>query len=309
MSTTRTSSCSPTRPPPRARSFFGSRERARNLGDADEAYYLVLLGENEFWGCRYDEAARYAEEGVQLSRQTGRPVLAYGALQVIALVQALRGELDESRETAEEALDCAASPDPATAADRRRCAQLIAFSRGDLAEAIESFAASESYFVMKDPALRPLVPSYAEALVAVGRIDEARALLNPYEQLARTLDRAVNLAGALRSRALLCAAERDYSTAEATFEEGSGPAQSSRSAVRACSNAARVRLDAARATPARASRAAAGRGRRRSSIAWAAPAGPSERKSDSHSSAAGRRKPATSRRPRAGLPARSARAI
>jgi len=195
-------------------------ERARALGDADEAYYLMLLGWNEFWGCRYDDAARYAEEAVQLSSQTGRPHFALSALAVIAFVQTLRGELDEARETAEELRRRAESLNPAYAADATATVlSLIAFSRGDFTEALESFAASESYFAMKDPALRPLVPLHAEALVAVGRLDEAKALLDPYEQQAHTLDRPVNLACAIRSRALLRAAERDYTAAQAAFEE------------------------------------------------------------------------------------------
>jgi len=195
-------------------------ERARALGDADEAYYLVLLGWNEFLGCRYDDAARYAEEAVQLSRLTGRSHFGLMALYLIAFVQALRGQLDEARETAEEMRRLGESLDlPLAVVPTANVLGLVAFSRGDFAGAIKSFAASGSYYAMKDPALQPLVPLHAEALVAAGRLDEAKALLDPYEQRARTLDRPVNLACALRSRALLRAAERDYPAAQAAFEE------------------------------------------------------------------------------------------
>jgi DNA-binding CsgD family transcriptional regulator len=64
-----------------------------------------------------------------------------------------------------------------------------------------------------------MVPFHAEALVALGRLDEAAALLDPYESLARANDRAVRLASALRSRALLHAAKRDYPAASAAFDE------------------------------------------------------------------------------------------
>ena len=196
------------------------RERARALGDADEAYYLMVLGWNEFWGCHYDDAARYAEEAVQLSRQIGRPHLMFNSFGLVAFVQAVRGELDKARETADEMLRRAESLDPArVAAATAHVLSVIAFSRGDYPEALESFAASESYFAMKDPALRPNVPSHVEALVAVGRLDEAEALLGPYEQLARSLDRPVHLACALRCRGLLRAAEQSHPAAQLAFED------------------------------------------------------------------------------------------
>jgi DNA-binding CsgD family transcriptional regulator len=200
--------------------FLRLRERARVLGDADEAYYLMLLGWNEFWGCSYDDAARYAEEAVRLSGQTGRSSTAFGALYLIAFVQAFRGELDEAGKTAEEMQRNAESHDPTLASGPSAdVLGLIAFARGDFAEAAENFEASESYFAMRDPALRPHLPSRVEALVAMGRLDEAKLLLDPYEQLARTLDRPVSSACALRGRALLCAAAGDHAAAQAAFEE------------------------------------------------------------------------------------------
>jgi DNA-binding CsgD family transcriptional regulator len=144
----------------------------------------------------------------------------FDSFELVAFVQAVRGELEEARETADEMRRRGESLDPArVAAATADVLSLIAFSRGDYAVALESFAASESYFAMKDPALRPLVPSHAEALVAVGRQDEAKALLDPYEQLARTLDRPVHLACALRCRALLHAAQQNHAAARVAFED------------------------------------------------------------------------------------------
>ena len=194
-------------------------ERARLLGDADEAYYLSMLGWNEFLACEYDAAARYAKETVHLSLQTGR-IFSVDGLQLMAWLQAYRGAYDDALETVEEMRPLLDQLDPAQAAGCIADAvTVVAFARGDVRATLESFAGVDSNRPMKDPSLRPFTTWYAEALVALGRLDEAKALLDPYEEQSRTLDRPVNLACALRSRALLRAAERDYSTAEVTFEE------------------------------------------------------------------------------------------
>lgn len=196
------------------------RDRARALGDLHEAHYLELMGVNEFQGCCYDNAIRYAREAEQLSRQTGYPASGLIAIALSAHVQIYRGELGDVPATLARLRDVGQSVDPAVL-ERLQSGvlALVAFCRGDYQEAHEQFVTNGGTILETDPATRPRVPFHVEALIALGRFDEAAALLDPFERLARTNDRPVRLAGALRSRALLHAARRDFPSARRAFEE------------------------------------------------------------------------------------------
>ena len=62
---------------------------------------------------------------------------------------------------------------------------------------------------VREPAYFRIVPDEVEALVALGRLDEAEALLAPFEDAGRNLDRAWAMATGARCRALVFAARGD----------------------------------------------------------------------------------------------------
>jgi hypothetical protein len=64
------------------------------------------------------------------------------------------------------------------------------------------------------------VPDEIEALVELGRLDEAEELLAWFEERARTLDRASALAASARSRGLITAARGDTGAALAQRRAG-----------------------------------------------------------------------------------------
>jgi DNA-binding CsgD family transcriptional regulator len=70
--------------------------------------------------------------------------------------------------------------------------------------------------------IHPTYQNCAEALVALGRVGEAEALIDELEALARPLGRVCALAGALRARALVAAANADYASAEALCRDSLG---------------------------------------------------------------------------------------
>ena len=72
---------------------------------------------------------------------------------------------------------------------------------------------------VQEPAYFRIVPDEVEALVALGRLDEAEVLLGPFEETGRKLDRAWALATGARCRALLSAARGDLSAALAAADE------------------------------------------------------------------------------------------
>jgi DNA-binding CsgD family transcriptional regulator len=72
---------------------------------------------------------------------------------------------------------------------------------------------------VREPAYFRIVPDEVEALVALGRLDEAEALLGPFEVAGRNLDRAWAIATGARCRALVLAARVDLAGASAAADE------------------------------------------------------------------------------------------
>jgi DNA-binding CsgD family transcriptional regulator len=72
---------------------------------------------------------------------------------------------------------------------------------------------------VREPAYFRIVPDEVEALVALGRLDEAEALLAPFEDAGRSLDRAWAMATGARCRALVFAARGDLEGASAAADE------------------------------------------------------------------------------------------
>ncbi|HYF11336.1 MAG TPA: AAA family ATPase, partial [Actinomycetota bacterium] len=73
-----------------------------------------------------------------------------------------------------------------------------------------------------EPAYFRVVPDEVEALVALGRLDEAEALLVPFEEAGDELDRAWTKATGARCRALVLAARGDLEAASAAIARALG---------------------------------------------------------------------------------------
>jgi DNA-binding CsgD family transcriptional regulator len=198
--------------------------RARDLGDESSAPYVLLLTAMiEAILGELDAARRSALEGQELARQSGqRMPLAYN-LAIEGLVEAQRGQPGAARSAAARALELV----PETAG---RPAELVARSGlGHLALALEDPAAA-------DDALRPIVEfariqgfgepgalrfvvDQIEALIQLGRRDDAIELLGWYEEDSRRLERASALANVMRCRGLLLAQAGELDAAFAAYEE------------------------------------------------------------------------------------------
>jgi DNA-binding CsgD family transcriptional regulator len=72
---------------------------------------------------------------------------------------------------------------------------------------------------VREPAYFRLVPDEVEALVALGRLDEAESLLVPFEEAGRNLDRAWAIATGARCRALVLAARGDLAGASVAADQ------------------------------------------------------------------------------------------
>lgn len=194
--------------------FEYARELAMAHGDAIALHDLANgLSELELRAGNWECAAALAEEALQSAREVG----AEGAVPLIrfrrALVWAHRGDLVGAESEASDALQqAAASGMHAVVSLCLWALGFLALSRGDhaaahghmapLAEAIKAMGVGE-------PGVVRFVPDEVEALVALGDLTAAEALLAPFEAQAHAVGRAWALATSARCRGLLAAAKGD----------------------------------------------------------------------------------------------------
>jgi DNA-binding CsgD family transcriptional regulator len=98
----------------------------------------------------------------------------------------------------------------------------LELSLGNFAEAdayLSRAVELEQAMGVREPAYFRVVPDEIEALVALGRLDEAEALLAPFEEAGRNLDRAWAIATGARCRALILAARGDLAGASTAIDE------------------------------------------------------------------------------------------
>ena len=184
---------------------------------------LAQVALAEYLAGRWTEAAQVAEEASEFALQTGqRPMQAY-SLATRALVRASLGLETEARTDADKALALAGERGTAAAARIHSVWALgvLELSLDRPAEAERLLAPQRDQLLaagVGEPGTMRFVPDEIEALVALGRADEAEAPLRWLEERARVLDRASALGAAARCRGLLAAARRESAAAHAAFE-------------------------------------------------------------------------------------------
>jgi DNA-binding CsgD family transcriptional regulator len=208
-----------------ARSILTSvRDRAYDRAEESSLpWILVNLGLVEFLAGRWEEAERYARDGNEIAAQTGQEPQRLSTLAVLSLVNACRGNVQAARADAEIVLGRAEvygamlariigstaigllelSLDHPDAAHR-----LL----GPLGEQLEEGG-------VREPGSAAFIPDEIEALIGLGRLDEAEVLLDRLERRARRLDRASALAAGGRCRGLLAAATGDLNSALTVLEQ------------------------------------------------------------------------------------------
>ena len=177
------------------------------------AYAEFVLG-------AWDEAAADAERAVSLLDESGmewlRPLARYAAV----LVPAARGRWEE----AEEHLRAGA----AQTGDYELMVVAAALARAEVAaargepeavlHAMEPVLAIEPRAGVDEPGFWPWPDVFAEALISVGRLDEAEELLAPHEELAAGRGRAAMTARLGRVRGRLEAARGHLPHAEEAYQ-------------------------------------------------------------------------------------------
>ncbi len=205
--------------------YEAEHRRLLDLGvDTQLPDLLWHMSELETWAGSWLRAEQYASQCYETAMLSGRPPVQSWALYVCALIDAHRGRVTRARAKGEEGLAVAIGADfPGGAFANLRVLGFLELSLGNAAEAyahLERIAAASSLAVLPEPSLFRYLPDAVEALVGLGRLDEAAGLLDPFEAQGVTLGRSWAIAAAARCRGLLAAARGDLAAAGAALETG-----------------------------------------------------------------------------------------
>jgi DNA-binding CsgD family transcriptional regulator len=194
--------------PDRARTWL--QRELEEWGDRDETVRtdrLFFLSVVELWAGRWELASEYARESHEISLQYG--LEGPPDFLVPGLVALYRGDLAAAREHARHAQTLGEGH---LLSNHVAILAICELWDGRPAEAVAGFIDAEETADArgaKEPNWRWWRPEYADALLRLGRIDEATALIRDWEAFATVLGRDWSLAHALRSRGVIAAARGD----------------------------------------------------------------------------------------------------
>ena len=203
---------------------------ARDLLERD---YLEWRDRDELWGAemlwglawvelaggRWELAADYAARARDIRAQYGLEIPQ--TLLPLSLIALHRGQLDVARELSERALVLAGEQLGLHPPIHLAILGLIPLWSGDAAAAIERLAEADEQATRLgwvEPTQRPWTADYAEALLELGRVDDAVRLVDGWEADAARLGREWVLAEVTRCRGLIAAARGELEEATALLE-------------------------------------------------------------------------------------------
>jgi DNA-binding CsgD family transcriptional regulator len=199
-----------------------ARKRLGERGDeTDLAHVLLWLSSLESRCGDFDAAGRLAEEAIACAELVGNLWMQRSAIGQRAFIHAHRGEVAETRRRCAEAELLEQRGGTSIALWVAGSLALLEVSLGDyeaawqacrpLTEAVERFG-------LLEPVPLIFFPDALEALIGLGHLDRAEALVDAFEGRGRELDRAWALATGGRCRGLLLAARGDLDTALAALD-------------------------------------------------------------------------------------------
>ena len=171
---------------------------------------------------RLQLARDLAAEALDLAQQTEQEVWIGVALCAQGQVWARGGELELARAAADEVnRRLKVHPDETVAAIAAMVLGLVAFAGGQYVEAVHQFAVNdafdESHHIREPP--NRYHADEAEAVISLGLLDRAEALVSRLEERARSLPRPWVLAVSTRTRGLLKSARGDQDGALASIQQ------------------------------------------------------------------------------------------
>ena len=194
--------------------------RVEEFGDeSSRPYVLFLLGEVEVLSGQLELALERALAGEEAAEQSGEPLFAAYNFALEGLAQAYLGRPEQARQATRRALELV--PDGQVgliASAARGHVDLSLGSPNDVIAELEprvAFVRSEGII---EPGATRFVIDQIEALIELGRRDDAVELLDWHEGNARRLERGSALASCARCRGLLAAQFGSLDDAVAAYE-------------------------------------------------------------------------------------------
>ena len=217
--------------------WAGRLDEARALFEQELAEYerhamytvrqevLCYLAELECRAGRWDLATGYAAEAMETVVESGQTATqSHVALFNQALAAAHLGQVDDALRMATEGVRLALANDDLFNANWNRAVLgFLELSLSNFERAHEHLEPVVRYLERMDsaePGIIPCIPDEVEALVALGRVDEADPLVDRLLEQGEALDRPWALAVASRCRGLLAAARGDPKGALLALERG-----------------------------------------------------------------------------------------
>jgi DNA-binding CsgD family transcriptional regulator len=192
------------------------------IDEGDEAgvpYALSHLPQLELWTGNWAKAEEYATRHLEVSAETGLEFQRRTAVYNLAIVHAHQGRVEVTREEIDGVLAVEQEGGRGTPVLLLATRSLLELSLGNLEAAVrDGQQASELRDQMGNFSPRRHESDVVEALAALGRLDEARALLENVERRAIESDLPTHRALAHRSRAVLEAASGDTDAALASID-------------------------------------------------------------------------------------------
>ena len=183
---------------------------------ADALWQLALIElEAGSWELAAEQAARARDIAFQYGIEIPQHHLP------TALIAVHRGQLDLARETSMRGLDLAEKHLGLHPPYHLAVIGLVALWRGDAATGAEWFGRAHSRALQLgwfDPQNRPWTDEYVDALLELGRIDDAVEVLDLWEADARRVGREKILAHVMRCRGQIAAARGDIDEAMALLD-------------------------------------------------------------------------------------------
>jgi DNA-binding CsgD family transcriptional regulator len=196
-------------------------QHAHDMGDENGLPWLsFLLGDAERLLGHLETALVRARGGYEAAEQSGQALFARHNLALGSLVYAQLGRRGPAVDAAERVLDRSRDNYPSLLAGE--ALGHLALSLGAPEEAVatlESRVAFARREAIAEPGATRFAVDLAEALIELGRREEAVELLDWYECNARRLARTSARANCLRCRALISAQAGDLDTALTTYAE------------------------------------------------------------------------------------------
>jgi DNA-binding CsgD family transcriptional regulator len=194
-----------------------------NWRERDERLTVTLLWSLawlELWSGRFERSADYAARSHELSIQHGAE--AHQAPLPGAWAAACRGQFEHARALAERGLALCGEQIGVAGPLFPGVLGLVSFWSGDVEAGVEHFAEADRIARAVDwrnPHMRPWTADYVEALLELGRIEEAVGVLDVWESDARALRMSRVLAAVMRCRGLAAAAEGRIDLAAELLEQ------------------------------------------------------------------------------------------